>query len=85
MYRCYECGSIFSEPEDFSEDKTPGGVFEGGSFIDHCTGCPMCSGNYGEVQECDICGEWIYVTDIIYCSNGSLCEDCYYNLEANSE
>lgn len=45
----------------------------------------MCSGNYGEVQECDICGEWIYVTDIIYCSNGSLCEDCYYNLEANSE
>lgn len=80
MYKCYDCGSIFTEPENFSEDRTPGGAFEGGSFIEDYTGCPMCSGAYGEVQECDLCGEWAYVGDLNYCEQGSLCDDCYYDM-----
>lgn len=79
MFKCYDCGSIFTEPEDFSEDRTPGGVFEGGSFIESYTGCPMCSGSYGEAQECDICGEWVYTSDINYTELGNLCDECYYN------
>lgn len=50
MYRCKECGLIFEDPKMYSEDRTPGGSFEGGSFIETYFGCPKCEGNYEEVE-----------------------------------
>lgn len=40
MFKCYDCGYVFEEPKHYSEDRTPGGAFEGSSFIEHFTGCP---------------------------------------------
>lgn len=48
MFKCIECGYVFEEPKNYSEDLTPGGVFEGGSFIKHYKGCPKCQGEYIE-------------------------------------
>ena len=51
LYRCLECGEVFEEPSTYSEDRTPGGVNEGGSFIYHYKGCPVCEGSYEEIEE----------------------------------
>lgn len=51
MYKCLDCGYIFDEPNRYSEDRTPGGVFEGGSFIEYWYGCPSCAGAYEEYDE----------------------------------
>ena len=80
MYKCLDCGAIFTEPENYSEDRTPGGVFEGGSFIEHYTGCPMCSRAYEAVQECDMCGEWTFENCLNYCEYGSICDECYQSI-----
>lgn len=72
MYICSDCGLIFSEPKHYSEDRTPGGAFEGGSFIEHYTGCPACSGAYEEAYECQRCGE--------YCKN-NFCDSCILDIQ----
>lgn len=51
MYRCEDCGYVFEEPKLYSEDRTPGGAFEGGSFIERWVGCPFCSGEFEEFEE----------------------------------
>ena len=76
MYKCYDCGYVFEEPKQYSEDKTPGGAFEGGSFIDHYTGCPSCGGAYDEAAECEWCGEWSYRSLMEYTDEGLLCNLC---------
>lgn len=57
FYKCLECNRIFSETKTVSEDLTPGGAFEGGSFVNHYEVCPYCEeNNYKELEECDRCG-----------------------------
>ena len=51
MYYCEECDFIFEEPTLYAEDRTPGEAFEGGSFIEHFKGCPICAGGYVEYDE----------------------------------
>lgn len=51
MKRCLECGFLFEEPKEYDEDLTPGGAFEGGSFIRKFKGCPICEGSYEEIKE----------------------------------
>lgn len=58
MYKCLDCGLVFEEPKKYSEDCTPGGAFEGGSFIQYFCGCPWCAGAFEEVSECSNCGEY---------------------------
>ena len=60
MYKCLDCGCLFEQPSTYTEDCTPGGVFEGGSFIQRYEECPECGGAFGSVEECDVCGEWVY-------------------------
>ena len=82
MYKCSDCGLIFDEPKKYSEDRTPGGSFEGGSFIEHFLGCPFCSGAFDEVEECEICGEYFTpeeltdTTEMINGGCGRCCEQC---------
>ena len=33
MFICDDCELVFDEPKEFVEDRTPGGVSEGGSFL----------------------------------------------------
>lgn len=51
MFKCNDCDLVFEEPKEYTEDRTPGGAFEGGSFIYRWTGCPNCGGNYEEYEE----------------------------------
>lgn len=51
MYECLDCGHIFDEPKQYSEDMTPSGAFEGESFIGHYNGCPLCSGEYEDYSD----------------------------------
>lgn len=82
MYKCLDCGQVFDEPKQYSEDRTPDGVFEGGSFIEHYTGCPVCSGAYEEAKQCEICGEYFMsdeltdTTEYINGGCGDCCEQC---------
>ena len=82
MYKCLDCGHIFEEPKQYSEDRTPGGAFEGGSFIEYYTGCPVCSGAYEEAKQCEICGEYFTddeltdTTEYINGGCGDCCEQC---------
>lgn len=80
MYKCSECGEIFEEPKSYSEDRTPGGSFEGGSFIVHFLGCPECSGAFKEVKECSICGEYKFLEDLTD-TTGMINGDCGYCCE----
>ena len=58
MLICSDCGLVFEEPKQYSEDYTPGGAFEGGSFIQRYEGCPSCAGAFEEARECECCGEY---------------------------
>lgn len=51
MYYCKECDYVFEEPKKYAEDRTPGGAFEGDSFIEYFEGCPICSGGFVEYDE----------------------------------
>lgn len=82
MYKCKDCGLIFDEPKEYSEDYTPGGAFEGGSFINRFSGCPNCSGSYDDAKECEICGEYFLeeeledTTEMINGGCGYCCSQC---------
>lgn len=72
MYYCSNCNVFFEEPSNYAEDRTPGGVFEGGSFIEHYSGCPHCGGGYEEAKRC-ACGEYIQ-------RNARCCDTCRKNI-----
>lgn len=76
MYKCFDCGCIFEQPKTYVEDCTPGGVSEGGSFLQKYDCCPECEGAFGSVEECVICGEWKYVDSGCYDNDGFICENC---------
>ena len=51
MVICDDCELVFDEPKEFVEDRTPGGVSEGGSFLYHYIGCPNCGGMFEVYEE----------------------------------
>ena len=72
MYKCCDCGLVFDTPKHYSEDRTPGGAFEGGSFIYHYDGCPSCGGAYEEAIECQRCADTYVSIDSDY----PFCDKC---------
>lgn len=70
MYYCSDCNIFFEEPSSYSEDRTPGGAFEGGSFIEHYSGCPNCGCGYEEAHHCDMCAD-AYVRE-----SEDICDSC---------
>ena len=81
MYKCLECECVFETPKTYSEDRTPGGAFEGGSFIYRYEACPNCEGAYREARMCDACGEYEIEEKGEYIDNDWLCENCLNKLE----
>ncbi len=77
MYKCLHCGYVFEEPATYSEDCTPGGVFESGSFINRYEGCPKCSCGYEEVFECDDCGNFLTLEEAENKDKRYYCTDCF--------
>lgn len=82
MYKCLECERIFDRPRTISEDLTPGGAFEGGSFIYHYEVCPYCeSSSFKELKECDNCGYYEIKENGEYIKKQWLCESCIEEME----
>lgn len=76
MYKCFDCGCVFEQPKTYVEDCTPGGVSEGGSFLQKYDCCPECEGAFGSVEECVACGEWEYLACGEFTSMGFVCCEC---------
>lgn len=81
MFICLECGETFEQPKRYSEDLTPGGAFEGGSFIHEYYACPYCEGAYTKAIKCDICGEYVEKEKTESVDNYIICEPCSNKLE----
>lgn len=80
MYRCNECGHLFEEGEQstWSESR---GEFWGSPCSEKMSGCPLCKGEYVQVEQCKICEQYYSVDDLVdgICDN---CPDEYrYNYE----
>ncbi len=84
-YICLECGEIFDDPKKYSEDLTPSGAFEGGSFIHEYYACPYCEGAYRQAVRCDICGEYVNEEKIEIIDKDYLCSKCYDKLEEKDD
>ena len=69
-FKCYDCGHLFEEGEEAVWYES--GEFWGAPFQQRMSGCPYCHGAYGEVSECEECGERHYTEEMI----DGLCEDC---------
>lgn len=80
-YICLECKKVFDEPKMYKEDLTPGGAFEGGSFIHEYYACPFCEGSYRLATMCDACSEYVNSEKTERVDNDILCMNCYDKLE----
>ena len=60
MFRCIECGHIFEDGEQARWTETHGEVWES---------CPICKGDYEEVEPCKICGSYDHSVDDDYCDD----------------
>lgn len=77
MYICNECGLVFNNPKQYSEDRTPYGGSSEPGFTEHYKGCPSCGGNYDEAMQCVRCdNEYISVE-----SDCPFCEGCQLDLD----
>ena len=60
MCKCIECGHIFEDGEQARWAETHGEVWES---------CPICKGDYEEVEPCKICGSYDHSVDDDYCDD----------------
>lgn len=58
MFKCKRCDHLFEEGEQSNWTESHGETFDG---------CPVCKGDYEEVQPCEICGAY---------SENEYCPDC---------
>ena len=71
MYRCYECGNLFEEGEQAVWYENYGEC-HGVTSMEQFRGCPICHGDYEEVNQCKKCGSW-HTDDELY---DGWCEKC---------
>ena len=83
MYKCLECKAVFDEPKLITEDCTPGGVNEGGSFNKIMYVCPICEGEYDFAHKCDICDEYYTTFELHYNPDNKsyICDKCENEME----
>lgn len=68
MYRCEDCGHLFEEGEQARWEESRGEHF-GTPCSETMSGCPICKGDYEEVEPCKLCDSYEKV------ENG-YCEEC---------
>ena len=76
MYKCEDCGLVFSEPKMYSEDRRPYGAEMDPRFYETLYGCPRCLGAYSEAMECVRCEENYIKVHSTY----PFCESCKEDL-----
>lgn len=71
MFKCLNCGHLFEDGEE-SRRKDSRGEYFGTPCFEIIKGCPLCGGNYKEVEKCAICGAAKLDEEL----KGGVCEDC---------
>ena len=71
MYICGDCGKLFEEPKEWSQNHGEPHLTE------RWSGCPHCGGGFEEATECEKCGEY-FEADSLYCG---YCGDCFNELK----
>ena len=82
MYKCNNCGNIFESGEEkrWTESR---GEYWGSECYEEMCGCPLCEGDFDEIQPCSICGG--YSDGEKYCAECKCrCADLFQNLLENN-
>lgn len=69
MYKCDDCGEVFSKYKKFTIDSKEN------SSIVHYDGCPLCGGSFTTAMKCQGCDEYISIED-----DYPFCIDCINNI-----
>lgn len=56
MFKCGDCGAVFSEPKKINAGSLYGVGY--GANDDYVDGCPECEGAFSKAYECEECGEY---------------------------
>ena len=73
MYRCLECGILFEEGEQKTYRECVGECHGSPAYTVY-SGCPICGGNYEEIEPCRICGGYNLKNE------DDFCEECQKNV-----
>jgi len=71
MFKCLDCGEVFSEDELLSWSEYRGECHGSPAYEKMC-GCPSCKGDYEVAKACEICGEYFTESEM----PDGVCEDC---------
>lgn len=66
MFKCDDCGLVFSEPKRYSENRAPYGAENDPRFYETLYGCPNCLGDYSEAMLCVRCEDTYISTESSY-------------------
>lgn len=82
MYKCFECGNLFEEGEQYEWYETYGCDIPPYKKM---SGCPVCHCDYDYAYQCLECGDWHHEDDL-YCGLCDKCLDdrankCQYDIE----
>ena len=64
MYKCYDCGNLFKKGEERTEYR---GECHGSPAYETTMGCPLCNGDYDEINPCENCGTYEKDFEEIFC------------------
>lgn len=78
MFKCCECGHLFEDGEEARWEESRGECW-GSPAYEKMSGCPICKGDYEEVEPCKICGSYEHDADDDYC------EECKKNVKTRFE
>lgn len=76
MYICVDCGHIFDEGEQAHCSESRGECW-GAHCSEDMDGCPLCKGDYEEIEPCEVCGSYEYEGELY----GGVCEHCISECE----
>ena len=66
MYKCDDCGHLFEDGEQATWKEYRGEYWGTDAYEEMC-GCPICKGDFTEIEPCPICGTYEYDVDETYC------------------
>lgn len=69
MYKCVDCGHLFEDGEQKTYKENIGECHGSPSYV-YFSVCPICDGEYEEINPCTVCGSYEHSASRL------LCEDC---------
>lgn len=82
MLVCKDCNRLFEKPEKCYGEQLE---YFGFPCREEWLGCPSCGGVYAESFQCDGCGEYIIGKYIKTVDDTYYCENCFSELDTDSD